>query len=190
MSKIDDYLPILRKTFHINDEIVDTDTILNSDKPYLDKSLQHKVLLQPAWDQLLLDFKKLDLTGKVRDFTEGSWRHSFNCLLTFLDSSGQPSGIIFSVSIPFKKFGFYFYTYKKISSEKWITIESYEPLDKKMVDMVILISDMAKKHFNEFNSFEYENAGFKIEQIDIDDAILKNIDIWKVLFTNNTSIIM
>jgi hypothetical protein len=187
--QLSEYLNLLRKTFYINEEIKNDMSESYIDKPFLVKSLNLRDELRPNWDSLIYDLKKLP-KSRIRDFTEGGWRHSYNCLFMYRNLIEESCGLVVSICVPLKTFGFYFYKFLRDTESTFKKIESYNPLDLEMKAKEGMLVKLVLSHFGKFKPFDSSYAEYKILRAAIDMSINENIDLWQVSFTKNMGILM
>ena len=185
--KLKDYFAILESSFYVGDDVIDVASNTFPDKQTLINSLSEKEKLLPIWSDFLGRLKIFP-DARIRDFTRMGGRHSFNCL--FMYKSSGPKGLIISISIPFRVYGFYFYKFIKKTNVIFDVVESYSSIDSDMTNKVLEIEKVLKFYFKEIEAFDSKYAKINIQKLEIDGSIYQNIDLWKAIFTTNTNIIM
>lgn len=171
-----EYLNILNACFYVDDEIPSStyERYQMLDKSYLSTAILDKEKYHPSWKNFLVDIKT-NFSGHVRDMNHTGPRHAFNGIFSY----GNPlMGIDFSISIPFKLYGFYFAKF----NESGLSL-SYSPFDEDLGSYREKIERLIKKYFPDFTLFHQNLSEFKIKLVTIDDRVFKDIDLWKVVFS-------
>jgi len=181
------HLKTLHEIFYTGNDIATSPYL--QDKKSLAEALNEKELLRKDWEMLIfrIPFKS---KYSVRDFTDVSSRHSFCLLFSYKNLNDESCGILLSLSVPFRLIGYYYYQYISISKNEVERKESYFPLELEMKRMEEKITYQVLNVFIDFNIFDAHLATTKIDQVLVDEKVFKNIDLWKVIFTENLSILM
>src|SRR5258708_22224414 len=101
MDEVNEYWSLIKRAFFVNEEI-EKDHDKSIIKQYLNDGYIERIQYQQIWEDLILALRQND-KFRVRDISGAGELYSYVGILSY-----GPKGIIFSVSFPFKLYGFYY----------------------------------------------------------------------------------
>jgi hypothetical protein len=141
-----------------------------------------KVKLEPTWEQLIGDLKATK-SYYIRDCGPGSPLHSFTGILGYGPEVSE--GIVFSISIPFKRYGFYYCKYVPIEGSKnRRELISFTPIDVQMSEIKAVLADTIRSRFTDMEEFDPSIAELTIDTLAIYEFRGENLNLWQIVFND------